>query len=419
MKRILRKVASIFIATAMVAAMGVSAFADDENINGNGNVIGSKDPANPVEKTLIIEKELTVYNPETTDVYAPNVTYNYAIEGINAQKVVTDSDGVSATTMAGPSGATITSSISWANTELVHASAAGIANKKDITIDLSGVSFTGAGVYRYEITETCASKAANGVKDGGISETRYLDVYVRDPRTGENGYQIYGYVLFQNNNNIDGTDTDSVKAAIKTEGFVAANDGTDDLSADSYYTYNVTVSKTLENDSANDTHGFPFAVYFTKASGVSGSFNLVASNDANAVAMPNDGDTTVDPALKIANGNSVTYTGIPCGTQVNVTETNDITTSAYKVTTSGADTNITSAVLLNYNQTTEKTAVVIDSTSVDTAATANFTVTFTNTLALISPTGVAMAILPFVILLGFGIGFMVLGTTKRKEEYEV
>lgn len=423
MKRILRKVASIFIATAMVAAMGVSAFAADENenINGNGTVIGNKDPADPVKKTLIIEKELTVYNPETTEVYAPNVTYTYTIAGIDASKQVKDSGGVQVTTKTGPDGATITSSISWTSAEKVAADVNGARNTKDLKIDLSGVTFTGAGVYRYEITETCTGKAAAGVTEGDITETRYLDVYVRDPKTGtsETGYQIYGYVLFQNNNNIDGTDTDSVKAAIKTEGFVAANDGTDDLSADSYYTYNVTVRKTLVNDSANDTHGFPFAVYFTKASGVSGSFNLVASNDANAVAMPNDGDTTVDPALKIANGNSVTYTGIPCGTQVNVTETNDLTTSAYKVTTSGANTNITSAVLLNSNQTTEKTAVVIDSTSVDTAATANFTVTFTNTLELISPTGVAMAILPFVILLGFGIGFMVLGTTKRKEEYEV
>ena len=417
MKCILRKVASIFIATAMVAAMGVSAFADDVNINGNGNVIGSKDPANPVEKTLIIEKELTVYNPETTDVYAPNVTYNYAIEGINAQKVVTDSDGVSATTMAGPSGATITSSISWANTELVHASAAGTANKQDIKIDLSGVSFTGAGVYRYEITETCASKAANGVKDGGISETRYLDVYVRDPRTGENGYQIYGYVLFENNNNIDGTDSDSVAAAVKTEGFVATTSPSGNLTADSYYTYNVSVTKTLVNDSANETHAFPFDFKFTKAEGVTGDFNLIASYDSSATtAMSASVSTT------IAHGATVKYTGIPCGTTVGIVETNDVTTAAYKVTTTKADVNITN-VLVNSGKTTNgdetEDAVKINSTRPLTAADSNFTVTFTNTFELISPTGVAMAVVPFVLLMAFGIGFMVVSTTKRKEEYEV
>lgn len=413
MKRILRKVASIFIATAMVAAMGVSAFAD-ENINGNGNVIGSKDPANPVEKTLIIEKELTVYNPETTDVYAPNVTYNYAIEGINAQKVVTDSDGVSATTMAGPAGATITSSISWANTELVHASAAGTANKKDITIDLSGVSFTGAGVYRYEITETCASKAANGVKDGGISETRYLDVYVRDPRTGENGYQIYGYVLFENNNNIDGTDSDSVAAAVKTEGFVATTSPSGDLTADAYYTYNLSVTKTLVNDQAHESNAFPFGFTFTKDASITGNFNLIASYAA--ANTPTAMDATI--STTIAHGTTVTYTGIPCGTTVDIVETNNVSTAAYKVTTTGADTNITD-LLVNYNGNTGDTAVEINSTTPLSAAADNFNVTFTNTFELISPTGVAMAVVPFVLLMAFGIGFMVLGTTKRKEEYEV
>jgi len=404
MKRILRKVTSICVATAVVAAMGLASLAA-ENIPGNGQVIGSKDPADPVEKTLVIEKELTVYNPDTTEVYAPNVTYTYAIEGIDANKLVTDSDGISARTKEGPSGATITSSISWTNTEKVNASASGESNTKDLTIDLSTVAFTGAGVYRYKITETCSDKAANGVTEGTIAEVRYLDVYVRDPRTGETGYQIYGYVLFENNNDIDGTDSASVEAAVKTEGFVK----TDSLTADSYYTYNVSVTKTLVNDQAHESNGFPFDFAFTKASSVTGDFNLIASYaPSSATAM----DATV--STTIAHGNTVTYTGIPCGTKVDIVETNNVTTAAYKVTTTGADTNITD-LLVNYNENTGATAVEINSTSVNTAG-ANKTVTFTNTFELISPTGVAMAVLPFVILLAFGIGFMVVSTKKRKEE---
>ena len=406
MKRILRKVTSICIATAVVAAMGLASLAA-ENIGGNGTVVGDKDPANPREATLIIEKELTAYNPETTQVYAPNITFTYAIAGIDAQKVVTDSDGVKATTKQGPDGATITSTISWANTELINASSAGESNKKDITIDLSGVAFTGAGVYRYQITETCTGKAAAGVTDGTIAETRYLDVYVRDPKSGETGYQIYGYVLFENNNNIDATSTttDTVDDAVKTEGFVK----TDSLSADSYYTYNATVSKTLVNDSANAGHGFPFEFVFTKATGVTGDFNLVASYQTAALAMADSVTTT------IANGASVKYTGIPCGTKVDIIETNDIATAAYKVTTTGADANI-SDKLVNYNENTGATAVEINTTAIDTAAASNFTVAFTNTFALISPTGVAMSVIPFVILLGFGIGFMVVSTKRRKED---
>lgn len=407
MKRILRKVTSICVATAVVAAMGLASLAA-ENIGGNGTVVGDKDPANPREATLVIEKELTAYNPETTQVYAPNITFTYAIAGIDAQKVVTDSDGVKATTKQGPAGATITSTISWANTELINASSAGESNTKDLTIDLSNVTFTGAGVYRYEITETCTAKAANGVTDGDIAEVRYLDVYVRDPKSGETGYQIYGYVLFENNNNIDATSSaaagETVADAVKTEGFVK----TDSLSADSYYTYNATVSKTLVNDSANAGHGFPFEFVFTKATGVTGDFNLVASYQTVALAMADSVTTT------IANGASVKYTGIPCGTKVDIIETNDIATAAYKVTTTGADANVTD-LLVNCNENTGATAVEINSTAVDTAG-SNFTVAFTNTFALISPTGVAMSVIPFVILLGFGIGFMVVSTKRRKED---
>ena len=43
-------------------------------------------------------------------------------------------------------------------------------------------------------------------------------------------------------------------------------------------------------------------------------------------------------------------------------------------------------------------------------------VEFTNEYVLISPTGVALAILPFVILFTFGVGFLVAGTAKRKED---
>ena len=418
MKRLLRKVAGVFVATAMVAAMGVTTLAADEteNINGNNNVVGNNDPADAVKKKLVIEKELTAYNPEEIEIYAPNITYTYTIAGSDdeAGKKITDTHGTSAKTVAGPSGASITSSISWTNTEKINASSAGIANKKELTIDLSGINFQAAGVYRYKITETCSDtdKAAASVTEGTIAQVRYLDVYVRDPKAGttETGFQIYGYVLFENNNDINANSVDSaddsVKKAVKTEGFVATTgpDGST-LSADSYYTYNVSVTKKLENDSANSTHEFPFQIDFAKAA--SGNFNLVASDTTDPVAMA----TSIN--RKIADGNSVKFSGIPCGTTVDIIETNDITTVAYKVTTTGADTNITDK-LVNGNETTGDDAVVINSTAGQSGEFKK--VTFTNTLELISPTGVAMAVLPFVILLGFGVCFMVVSTTKRSEE---
>ena len=113
----------------------------------------------------------------------------------------------------------------------------------------------------------------------------------------------------------------------------------------------------------------------------------------------------------IANGGTVKYVGIPCGTTVEVFETNNVQTSAYKAKCENADT-AAAEKLINYNDNSNTASVT---TTADQAGAVK-TVTFVNTLELISPTGVALAILPFVILFTFGVGFLVAGTAKRKED---
>ena len=163
------------------------------------------------------------------------------------------------------------------------------------------------------------------------------------------------------------------------------------------------MSKTLVNDAANDSNPFPFKLTFTKPTGVTGDFNLIA--DTDPLAMDTTVNTTIIP------GNSVTYVGIPCGTTVGISEQNNVTAKIYYVTTTGAETNLDN-FLLNPDAFTD--AVTVSTTA--GAKGEDKTVAFTNTYVLISPTGVALAILPFVILLTFGVGFLVAGTAKRKED---
>lgn len=424
MKRILRKVASIFIATAMVAAMGVSAFAapiGDDGIK-EGNTLGD-----PVGNTITIFKELKAYNPDEGTIQAPNISYNYAISAGDADKRITDDQKVSVLTKAGiTTGVTITGTVAWTDSETLTAAADGAENLKGIDITFPDGTFSAAGVYRYVITETMTSgytKATSGVIDGGISNIRYLDVYVKDGDTA-GSYVIYGYVCFENNlDHIDDSTGGASAAAVKTKGFVDAT-GTDaDLTADSYYTYNVTVGKKLENDNANITNQFPFTVTFTNGT-ITQNVNLISVNTGN-VTLAEIASASIETGLvsepTIAHDGTVKYIGIPCGTSVAVYETNNVTTSAYMskcdtVDTSAGDTEAAEKLI---NEGVVSNTASVTTSADQTGAAAAKTVTFTNTLALISPTGVAMAILPFVILLGFGIGFMVLGTTKRKEEYEV
>lgn len=415
MKRLLRKVASIFVATAMVAALGVSAMAAEtpENL-GTGGVIGNADPAAALDATLVIQKDLKVYNPTEDEVYGPGVSYTYTIAAGTPDQHITDAQGVKALTKAGVGKPGITRSISYPIDTKVVADDEGASNLKPIEIDFNDVSFPGAGVYRYVVTETCTNKAACAVV-GEEEETtiRYLDVYVRDPKQGETtGYKIYGYVLFVNDSDINGSSNENdnnLDAVVKTQGFVdtttGSGSGAATLKADAYYTYNLEVSKTLVNDAVNDTNPFTFTMAFTKPDGT-GNFNLITA-DTDPLAM----GASIEKGL--ANGDTVKYIGIPCGTTVAITEKNNIESKIYYVKTEGADSENLNNFLLEPQAVTDEVSVT---TNAGEKLTEDKTVAFTNTYVLISPTGVALAVLPFVILLGFGVGFMVVSTTKRKED---
>ena len=363
-------------------------------------------------------------------IQAPNISYDYAISAGDANKRITDDQNVSVLTKAGiTTGVTITGTVAWSDSETLDAADDGAANLKGIDITFPDSTFSAAGVYRYVITETMTdgfTKPTSGVTEGGISNIRYLDVYVKDGATaGE--YVIYGYVCFENNlDHInDGSDktTPAATAAVKTKGFVDATTTSSTLTADSYYTYNVTVGKKLVNDNANITNQFPFTVTFTNGT-ITQNVNLISVNTGN-VTLAEIASASIETGLvsepTIAHDGTVKYIGIPCGTSVAVYETNNVTTSAYMskcdtVDTSAGDTEAAEKLI---NEGVASNTALVTTSAVQTGAAAAKTVTFTNTLALISPTGVAMAVVPFVLLMAFGIGFMVVSTTKRKEEYEV
>ena len=439
MKRILRKVASLCVAAAMVAALGISVMAT--GLNGTGGEIGDNDPAAPLDTYIVFEKEITAYNPAGSTVNAPNITYKYVVASGSSGKTITDDTtptSVTAQTKAGPVDAVSfennTDTISWSSaSDTLTTAAGGAKNTKTIQINFDPTKFDGPGVYRYVITETVdggVTKEACGVIDGGISATRYLDVYVRDPKDTEDpGLKIYGYVFFQSDNSINATSADSaddslVKAG-KTEGFVATTDPADTsktLSADEYYTYNVTVGKTVVNDSGNADNQFPFTVTFNNAT-ITQDIDLISevSDSAKATlaevgaAVLNNFATTP----MISDSATVTYTGIPCGTSVTIKEKNNVATATYtsvgEITTGKDDANDVDADSKIIALNAESNVVTIAAGAANAAGT-DREVMFTNTYELISPTGVALAVLPFVILFTFGVGFLVAGTAKRKED---
>ncbi|MBR1689930.1 MAG: hypothetical protein IJ713_04040 [Oscillibacter sp.] len=470
MKTKFKRIASLALGLVLALALAAPALAADPataDMSGENGVIGEfTNPDTPTiyEKSVVMYKEITAFNPETTDitVNAPTITYTYKIEPGSAGKDIYDvktahtpNANAHVLTKAGITGAKISGSAdgtTFVENKLeltpsiqLTANSTGVKNPFKLKVDFSGVTFTGAGVYRYKITEETTETVKNGagIKDGEISDIRYMDVYV----DGDNN--IYGYVCFINDNSIDaqeGASTNTVTAAAKTEGFVATTtggaDGATSQTADQYYTFNLEVGKTVENDTYAKTtkHQFPFTVTLDNATVTAEVLPIMTFSDdgttyavsathvtqtALAAAKIGTGTEATKWEPKIADSASVKYVGIPCGTTVTILEQNDVTGATYVSSSAGADTNAEAKNIYSDGSTIKESsnsATVTCGQTALTAATENHTksvsraVIFTNKLLQISPTGVVTRIAPFAILLGAGVVLLMAASRRREEE---
>jgi len=261
-----------------------------------------------------------------------------------------------------------------------------------------------------------------------------LDVYVKDAET--NGYEIYGYVCFQTLGNIDGTDADTVTKAGKTEGFVADNggaNGTTALTADQYYTFNQTVSKTLVGDQAMNEHDFPFNVKFTNSSVTAAIKIRTTTSENGATAVDgtaltgnlNTATTGISDAPGIDHQSNKKYIGIPVGitaaTTVDVYETNNVTgttyVSAYKIDTADYTGN-KSISWSSENDANKSNTATLSTITMNAATNVAHTIDFKNTLELISPTGYAARIAPYALILVAGIALLIVTKKRRPAEEE-
>ena len=451
-----KKASTVLLAIIMVLAMSVGALAATLT---DGEVGGFTTADTPVsqDKNIDLKKELTVYNVDDRTIYAPTITYNYTVTAGPADTSITDATtdhnnntAVTVQTRAGileglkvAGAAGATGTIAWTSAETVNASTDGTPNYKNLNLDFSGVVFGAAGVYRYTITEalpTDATYAASGVTETTNTtnaHVRYLDVYVRPAQTFTDGsiaadWDIYGYVCVLENEAItpDGDTTET--GAVKTNGFVAGENDETDYKADSYYTYNVEVSKTVHNDSyAQANHAFPFTVLFTNATvtqpvDISSETTGTVSGFTDPASAALSAGTT-NGIVEIKDSSSVKYIGIPNGTSVEVYETNDVAGVTYQVTTvvdNDTQNQVVDQAVVSGTKPTSATAqaaekAMYESTKTTLAPTADVdddtahTIAVDNNLQVISPTGVALRVAPYVLMLAAGVVLLVVARRKR------
>ena len=451
----LRRVFALVLALVMVLAFSATALADGTTLDANGEqgAFTEKDTPESQGKVLILNKELMAYNVSEDEVNAPTISYVYTIAAATVEEGTTVTDNsnkhnsdasVTAPVFAGENASDIVvDTVSWIPENKLNTDTDGEVNYKDITVDFSNVAFSKPGIYRYKITESLAegfTYANTGVTETTGSHERYIDVYVRaadgyDATDGitANDWDIYGFTCFYNNAKTI-TDANKATSAVKTTGFVAGStDGTDDtaFTADSYYTFNLTISKTVVGDAyAAANTEFPFTVVFTNGT-ITKNIDIIGDPDDPAVGTVNSASRVV----KLKDGDEATYVGIPCGTSVEVYETNTATGVTYKVTTeltaSNTPTTTTDDSVIAGSEPDEAAPQdekqAYQSTKATFTTTANadtdieYAVAITNTFVAISPTGVILRYAPYMLILAGGILLLVLGTkllrrSRREEE---
>lgn len=317
------------------------------------------------------------------------------------------------------------------------------------------------------------------VKRSDVDDDTY-DIYSDGSTAAQ--WIIYGYVCIspesvQDGETAKGGTTNVTTSTAKTDGFVSVpSDATGDdadYTADEYHTYNLNVGKTLSGDSSMNSHKFPFDVAWTNG-GASGSFqfavektgtptittgtgnaegaktvNGTAISSANTIVPVGGADsvttTAKDGTPGIGNGDVVKYIGIPAAAFATVTETNDVVGTIYATTVVEDEYDATNAVPASrtydkfastsaavlstdaYTATMDPndTAIRVQGAADDTpdngvAPTAgkNVDILFTNTLSIISPTGLVLRYAPYMLILVGGIALLIIAKKHKKHTEE-
>ncbi len=364
----------------------------------------------------------TKYMVTKTDANIPNTTIGFNIVPIAADIPAT------ANTMAvyrGPAGATVgTVTFGPANTTYTTVQTGDDVTlqtgekyaKQTATIDLTNVTFTEPGIYRYELTEGNASDPAVG-KD---SRTLYLDVYVTSDNAGV--LTVSSTVLHTNaaapvrNATSGSNDVNAAAAPVadKTTGFVnhyptqkvsfsKAVSG-NQASRDKYFAFTITIG--------NVTAGNIYEVDLTNAdASIAANPNAATTTIASAVTQPASltvpaGATSVTQTFYLKHGQSIDVLGLPMGATYDIVEAEEDYTPAV-VVTGDIDTQNNDAVeaVITANHEVSGTLDADDT---------NIVAAFTNTRDGIIPTGVIMAIAPFAIGLFLFTAVIVFIISKRK-----
>ena len=246
---------------------------------------------------------------------------------------------------------------------------------KTVTVDFSKVKWTAPGIYRYTITEKDSGNA--DITNDAVT-IRTLDVYVVND--GEGGYKIASQAM------IKGTDAPTTEGAYNSE---SKSDGF----TNSYKTYALSLKKVVDGTMGDKGRTYNFTINFEGPAYA--SFNM----NGEQITLDDKGKGSANIAL--TNNSLKTIKGIPSTVKYTVVENinkNDGYTVSYTV--GGSD-----ATSATYATSTEQTM-----------GTADNAVVCTNLKNAVTPTGIAMTVAPYILMVAVAGIFAVLFLRRRHEE---
>ncbi len=378
----MKKILAMILAALLVLAMGVGAMAadtiDETTVGAAGNILTFND----------------VFTVSVSDggnaVNLPAATFNYTIAPGN---------GVDATNTTPAIKAGVISEGKPSITNAVHpATVENTENAKsdtqDVIVDFTGVSFDEPGIYRYVITVKQAENATADditldINGAGTKGTVYLDVYVQ--RNNEDVLGIASYVLMK----------DVETPAYDGEGDekkIKYNNKIDTITHD-YKTYTLTITKNVVGNMA--VSDYLFTVDLSVPGGAK-------AKHVNGNYVTGDLENNENKSDTISLGKtqpSVTIEALPSAALYKIKEAVNLT-EGYTVVVDDSNTQATYAA----DGTTAFGATGFASVGAE-----NRTITFTNTLNAISPTGVVLRFAPYIIMAGIAVVLLVLASRRRKD----
>lgn len=394
--------ASIAAVTALSVFRGVPTFADDNDV-ATAKATGETSAKVSINKVLNIAEGITT----------PEATFTFTF----TPKTGTSSNGAPYETISDSNGKIAAKNVVYSKSDLLQPNQTSI--KKDTGNIFESVTYTHAGEYVYTVAETqnvgWAQILKNSVPiDSMTYDNRSYEMHVIVKNKQSSGVYISS-VYFKL---VSTSSTAKVKPSEKGELYkydlfvntyrknagkiTNPNEPTPNKPKPENFNpgaKSLVIKKLVEGDSADKTKDFTFKLTFTKAS-TDDQGTFVGQVGSTSYTFENG----KEKIITLHHDQSLVFDNLPAGTRYKLVESGS---QGYKATASynenGVIRNQTGTASADFTQT----SILVGEKTNDN--------TITNSLPDVTPTGLLIDNLPFILMIGLGLaGFVVLSKKRRQ-----